>query len=101
MIAIEEAQRRVWSACQRLDPVVGRLGDALGQVVAADIASGENVPPFDNTAVDGYAVQAADTAAAPVELDVAAAVRGGPAPPLSARPRGAAAPTTRAATPAP
>jgi molybdopterin molybdotransferase len=82
MIAIEEAQRRVWSACQRLDPVGARLGDALGQVVAADIASGENVPPFDNTAVDGYAVQAADTTAAPVELDVAGTLSAGQAPNL-------------------
>src|SRR5258706_4280882 len=96
MIAIEEAQRRVWSACQRLDPVVGRLGDALGQVVAADIASGENVPPFDNTAVDGYAVQAADTAAAPVELDVAGAVCARPAPDKCRRRRGRGPGTERA-----
>ena len=89
MIAIEEAQRRVWSACQRLDPVVSRLGDALGQVVAADIASGENVPPFDNTAVDGYAVQAADTTAAPVELDVAGTLSAGQAPNITVA-RGAA-----------
>ena len=39
-----------------------------GSVLAADVVAAEQVPPFDNSAVDGYAVRAADVAAAPVEL---------------------------------
>jgi len=39
-------------------------------VLAADVTAPENVPPFDNTAVDGYAVIAADTTAAPCTLRV-------------------------------
>ncbi len=46
---------------------------AEGLVLAGDVVATEQVPPFDNTAVDGYAVRAADTAAAgllPIELPV-------------------------------
>lgn len=45
---------------ERLKPVVGsetvRLGDALGRVLAADVMAGRDVPPHDNSAMDGYAV---------------------------------------------
>ncbi|MEM1332623.1 MAG: molybdopterin molybdenumtransferase MoeA, partial [Actinomycetota bacterium] len=47
--------------------------DALGLVLAAPIVAAEIVPPFDNTAVDGYAVRADDVAGAddaPVDLIV-------------------------------
>jgi molybdopterin molybdotransferase len=39
------------------------LSDALGRVVATDIAAPEDLPPFDNSAVDGFAVRHADLAA--------------------------------------
>ena len=51
-----------------------RSRDALGLVTAADVFASEPVPPFANTAMDGYAVRAADTAGAsadaPVRLQV-------------------------------
>jgi len=40
------------------------LTEALGRVVAADMAAAEDLPPFDNSAVDGFAVRHADLAAA-------------------------------------
>ena len=40
------------------------LSDADGRVLAEDIRAGADVPPFDRAAMDGYAVRAADTAAA-------------------------------------
>jgi molybdopterin molybdotransferase len=53
---------------ERITPVaeverVG-LGDARGRVLAADIVAPVNLPPFDNSAVDGYAVRHADLNAA-------------------------------------
>ena len=69
MIAVEEAQALVMAACPPLAPRTVALRDALGCVLAADVVSPESVPPFDNTAVDGYAVRAADTEGAPVELE--------------------------------
>ena len=55
--------------------------NAAGYVLAADVVADEPVPPFANTAVDGYAVIAADlaaaTAEAPVELPVVEEVAAG------------------------
>jgi molybdopterin molybdotransferase len=48
------------------------LRDALGHVLAQDVATQVDQPPFDNSAMDGYAVCAADVAEVPVELDVVA-----------------------------
>ena len=49
-------------------------------MLAAPIVSAEVVPPFDNTAVDGYAVRAADLANVPVELLVVGEIAAGAAP---------------------
>jgi molybdenum cofactor synthesis domain-containing protein len=46
-------------------------------VLACDVVATENVPPFDNSAVDGYAVRAADVVTVPVELDVVDTVAAG------------------------
>ncbi|TWP43331.1 molybdopterin molybdotransferase MoeA [Lentzea tibetensis] len=47
------------------------LASCLGLVLAEDAVAPISLPPFDNSAMDGYAVRAADVAAAPVELPVA------------------------------
>ena len=99
MIAIGEAQRRVWGACTPLEPVALAIADALGCVVARSVVSLEDVPPFDNTAVDGYAVVAADVAATPVELAVAGVLAAGQAPSLVVRRGGALRIMTGAAMP--
>jgi len=64
MISVEEALERILSHFERLPPEETPLLDALGQVLAEDVASPIDIPPFDNTAMDGYAVRAADTAGA-------------------------------------
>ena len=46
-------------------------------MLAEAVVAAEDVPPFANTAVDGYAVRAADVAAAPVELHVVGEVAAG------------------------
>jgi molybdopterin molybdotransferase len=68
-----------------LPPEQVALGDALGRVLAEDVTSADDVPGFDNSAMDGFAVRAADTRGAvperPVRLDVVAESRAGaPAP---------------------
>ena len=56
-------------------------GEALGRVLGADVVGADDVPPFDNSAMDGFAVRAADTAgasdAAPVSLALADESRAG------------------------
>jgi molybdopterin molybdotransferase len=79
MVPLVEAQSFVRAACSPLTPITVGFEAAEGLVLAADVVAGEQVPPFANTAVDGYAVIAADTAAAPVELAVVAEVAAGAA----------------------
>ncbi len=82
MTPLEDAQTFVLSSCPPADPIEVDFVDAEGLVLATDVVAVEQVPPFDNTAVDGYAVHAADTASAgdsPVELPVVGEVAAGAA----------------------
>ena len=64
MISVEEALERILSHVNILEEEPVPILDALGQVLAEDISSGIDIPPLDNAAMDGYAVQAGDTARA-------------------------------------
>ena len=81
MIPLDEARREVLAACPPLPVVTVGLRDALGHVTAEDVHTAEEVPPFDNSAVDGFAVRAVDLATSPVELRV-----DGRSPPAPRRP---------------
>ena len=75
-----------------LEPEVERvpLGEALGRVLAEDVVSPINVPPFDRATVDGYAVRAEDTFMAsesePVRLKVVGEVNAGDFPDFELKP---------------
>ncbi len=77
MIPLADARAVVLAACPQGPVAEVPVEAALGLVLAAEVTAGEDVPPFANTAVDGYAVHAADTAAAPVVLPVVATVAAG------------------------
>ena len=81
MISVEEALERILSYFERLQPETQPITDALGQVLAEDVRADFDIPPLDNTAMDGYAVIAADTAGAteanPVRLSVAGELAAG------------------------
>jgi molybdopterin molybdotransferase len=53
------------------------LTDALGRVLAEDVRSDLDLPPFDRSAMDGYALRASDTLTSPVVLDVVGQIRAG------------------------
>ncbi len=73
MIAVEDYRERVLAlvAGRRLDVQPVALAQAAGRVLADDLIARVAVPPFDNSAMDGFAVRAADVAQVPVELAVA------------------------------
>lgn len=77
LVALIDVQRLVLDACRPLPAVPTPLDEALGRVLAEDVAAADDLPPFANSAMDGYAVRAADTAGAPVELEVVAVVAAG------------------------
>jgi molybdopterin molybdotransferase len=70
MIEYKEARALVLSAAKPLPAETVPLARALGRTLARDVRAGEDIPPFTKSAMDGYAVRAADTRPAPVELAV-------------------------------
>jgi molybdopterin molybdotransferase len=76
VITLADVQREIMSAVAPLAPATVPLRDALGLVTTRDVIAGEEVPPFANTAMDGYAVRAADTSGADPEAPVRLAVVG-------------------------
>ena len=81
MIGVDEALSRVLAMAEPLPAITVPLLEALGLTTATAIVAAENVPPFRNSAMDGYAVRAADIASAssnrPVALRVTADVAAG------------------------
>jgi len=77
VISEREAAAYVLERCAVSEVVETSIADAVGHVLAAAVAAEEDVPPFANSAVDGYAVRAADVASTPVRLQVVAEVAAG------------------------
>jgi molybdopterin molybdotransferase len=61
MISVEQALDKVLSYVDVLGKETCPILDCLGQVLAEDVVASFNVPPLDNTAMDGYAVRSEDT----------------------------------------
>jgi molybdopterin molybdotransferase len=80
------ARRRILEQCPALRPRAVPLGEALGCVTSVPLTAEDPVPPFANTAVDGFAVRAADVAAPPTTLAVVGTIAAGapPEPPVGA-----------------
>ena len=73
LITISEARERVLEHVTRLGDEAVSLDSALGRVLSEDVTSGIPVPPFDSSAMDGYAVVAGPGG----ELDVIGEARAG------------------------
>lgn len=103
-IDIEEARRLVLERVAPLGAEEVPVGDALGRVLAEPVRSADPVPGFDNSAMDGFAVRAADTAGAapgsPATLRIAAESRAGRPASAALQPGEAFAISTGAALPA-
>src|SRR6266540_5113794 len=87
LLSVEDVERLI---CERVTPVIEiervELAAAAGRVLAENLVAPIDLPPFDNSAVDGYAVRHADLAAgAETRLRIAERLAAGHA---SARPVG-------------
>jgi len=80
-IPLEQARAEMLAGLQPLPVEEVGLADALGRVLAEPIDSQLRLPPWDNSAMDGFAVRSADTLGAapmsPVELPVSGEVAAG------------------------
>ena len=90
MLSVEDALERILDHFQVLDAREVPLLEALGQVLAEDAVSLYDIPPLDNSAMDGYAVQASSVAGAsedsPVNLRVIGLVAAGDLPDTAVEP---------------
>ena len=79
MIPIAKAIKIIETSTPTLKTETVNLDNAVGRVLAQRIVADTDLPPFDRSQMDGYAVKAADTLNAPVPLPIvgeAAAGRG-------------------------
>ena len=70
MISVAEAIQIVRQQTPVLDTEKVDLPNALGRVLAQEVVADSDLPPFDRSQMDGYAVRAADTTGAPVSLRI-------------------------------
>lgn len=68
LLPVKSAQKRILDALTPLDTTTVPIGDALGRFLAKDIRAMLTLPPHDISAMDGYAVKAADVVSSPVKL---------------------------------
>ena len=103
-LSLPDAQARVLARFHRLPAEAVDLAAARGRTLAADAIAADDLPAFTNSAMDGYAVRAADitdaSAAAPVRLRLVAAIAAGDAPSVVVGPGMAAIIATGAPLPA-
>jgi molybdopterin molybdotransferase len=90
LVSVDAHLETVLSAVSPLSPLDLTLPDAHGCVLDEDVLAAFPLPPFDNSAMDGYAVRAADIAAAspesPVQLPVVGDVAAGSSGPYTVQP---------------
>ena len=70
MLTYEDALAQILAQTSPLTPVRTPLADALGLMLAEDLTTPHDLPPFDNSSMDGFAVRAVDIAPIPAVLPV-------------------------------
>ena len=93
LLTVAQARERILERITALSSEEVALTQARGRVLAEAVRSERDVPPFANSAMDGYAVRAVDvaeaSAAQPVRLRVLGEIRAGAAPPAGVQPQSA------------
>jgi molybdopterin biosynthesis enzyme len=65
LLSYDDAVSRIVAAFEPLPAATVPLEQSLGRVLAADVVSADDIPSFDNSAMDGYAVRSEDLAHGP------------------------------------
>jgi len=90
LVPVDDHLAQILEAVEPLSPLDLTLGDAHGCVIAEDVVSSFPLPPFDNSAMDGYAVRSSDLTAAtesqPVTLPVVGDIAAGSSGPYTVQP---------------
>ena len=80
MLTVEEALEAILGAVRPLETERVDVVGSLGRVLAEPIVSRREIPPWDNSSMDGYAVRAEDSAAGSVQLAVVGRITAGEMP---------------------
>src|SRR5215217_5924288 len=87
LLSVDEARERILSHFQPVKTETLPLGECLNRVLAQDIRAAEDLPLFDNSSMDGFAIRAADVTdaahASPRSLRVVADIPAGTSPTVS------------------
>jgi molybdopterin molybdotransferase len=87
LLPVEDARARALALAPPLPAEWARLDEALGRALALEVRAQRTLPPWDNSAMDGYAVRSADLAGPlPVRLSVLETIHAGETPRLELRP---------------
>jgi molybdopterin molybdotransferase len=100
VLSVEEALERILATVRVLEPERVPVLEALGRVLAEEVVADRNIPPLPNSAMDGYAVRAADVARVPARLRVIAEAPAGRLCPVEVGPGSAVRIMTGAPIPA-
>jgi molybdopterin molybdotransferase len=98
MLSVSKARERILAVFSPVDSQTVPLERAAGRILSGDITARTDLPIFDNSAVDGFALHAADLAS-PHPLKVIADIRAGEYPEVPIQPGQAARVMTGAALP--
>jgi molybdopterin molybdotransferase len=84
LLSVEEARARILSQFQPIASETIALTQSTNRILAMDIVAADDLPPFDNSSMDGFAIRAADsssaTSASPLTLQVVADIPAGSTP---------------------
>ena len=80
MLSIEDALHMIAETVRPLDPCEMNLSDALGHVLAGDVVSTIDSPPFDKSMMDGYALRLSDLRGGTATLQVVDEITAGKTP---------------------
>jgi molybdopterin molybdotransferase len=87
LLPVEEARARTLALVSPLPPEWVGMEEALGRALAVDVRAQRTLPPWDNSAMDGFAVRSADlTAPLPIRLQVGETIFAGQTPREEVRP---------------
>ena len=103
LLSVNQARERILSQLNPVSTELLKLTGCANRVLAQDIAASTDLPPFDNSSMDGFAVRAVDvanaTGASPQRLGVVADIPAGSAPTIFLAPGQAARIMTGAQVP--
>jgi molybdopterin molybdotransferase len=94
LLSVDQARERILSHFQPVTTEIISLSACINRVLAVDIVAADDLPPFNNSSMDGFALRAVDTSNAspdsPLTLNVVADIPAGSAPTISLAPGEAA-----------